>query len=1188
MFNKTILFEIKYQLKQRAFLLFSLLFLLLGLQLGKQGYGQGAVIFNASQSISEITAILTLGSVFIIMFFTINGVLRDKHYNIQNIIFSTSVKKYQYFWSQFIGVFLMSSLAFCSFLVGFGIMTILPNLDPELVHPFQVTHYLWSILIIVLPNIFICTSIIFSVSILSKNNVATYVSAILIYVFYFLCSIFLNSPVMAQAAPISAESYALAALFDPFGLSAMFEQTQFWTTFQKNTLSLSFSGYFMWNRILWISSSLVLLLGTYKLFSFRKSQQKVKKAILTNDEESQEHTYEPVKVIISSESHQKAFYSLLKLELKNVFKSLPFIGVLILWSVIVFIEIISRINEGGAYNDSLYPVTNLLLELFTTPLKALSYILIVFYSGEIVWRERNLKISGIVDCTPTSNSAFYLSKFVALILLPCFLMLVGILIAIGFQIAFGYYHFEFAQYLSLFYYPGLSFLFFAMMALFIQSLVKNKYLGMGITGLIIIFFGTNFSSIIHIEHPLLMMGNLPNLSYTNMNGFDGITNGYNHLALYWLAFGSILSLISFRLWQRGVISSISFRFKQVFSNWSKKSILVMASLILLFISSGATVFYNTNVATEYLTSVENLDFREAYERKFKKYEDLEGLFPIKMEVKVDLFPSEQRYTVAANYVLKNKSEIVLNEFIVTEKETLSTISIENASLIEHDTKYGVYIFRFNEPIKPNDQVEFKYTLEKQLKGFETSNNIVNNGTYIMHRDFKPSLGYRNGMEISNAIEREKRGLPKQEEEEVTDNHIQNTQSYLGRVYSETIISTENNQTALGSGELIKEWKEDNRNYYHYKSDSLIIPVMGYLSAEYKKKMISHNGIQVEQYFHSGHDFNVDRIEESIVQTLDYCTENFGAYPFNHIRIAEIPSHWGFGGFAHPGTISMTEDRLYFVDLRDPTDFDLVAKRTIHEVAHQWFGHILGAKNIEGGSIFVEGFAKYSEAVIMNKMYGKSAIWELSRNANKRYFTWRAYDAELEPPLYKVDGQGYLSYGKSFTVMTALRDLLGEEKLNIVIKTLVDKYRDIVNLEVTTIEFLNELYKVAPQEHHILIDDWFKRIVTYDLEVDDVKVTTMSNGEFEIVIDIKSKRFETQPDGRIEEIAIDEPINIGVFSKHPSSYKKGEEPMYLKTHSFNKEKSQITLIVDEEPAYIAIDPYGARSDENYSDNLFVIE
>jgi len=1185
MFNKTILFEIKYQLKQRAFLLFSFLFLLFGLQLGNLGYKQANGIYNSSQSISEITAIFTLGSVFIIMFFTINGVLRDKFYNIQNIIFSTSVKKYQYFWSQFIGVFLMSSLAFCMFLVGFGITTLFPDLDPELVNSFQLSHYLWSILIIVLPNIFICTSIIFSVSILSKNNVATYVSAILIYVLYFLCSIFLNSPVMAQATPVSADSYALAALFDPFALSAMFEQTQFWTTFQKNTMSLSFSGYFMWNRILWVSVSFIVLLISYKLFSFRKSQQKIKKVIKMQDEKIQEQTYVSVKVNITNKSHKNAFFSLLKLELKNVFKSLPFIGILILWAVIVFVEILSTINEGGAYNDSLYPVTNLLLELFIMPLTALSFILIVFYSGEIVWRERNLKFSGIIDSTPTSNSAFYLSKFVALILLPCILMVVGILIAIGFQIAFGYYDFEFLQYLSLFYYPGISFLFFALMALFIQSTVRNKYLGMGITGLIIIFFGTTFSSVIHIEHPLLLIGNLPNLKYTNMNGFNGITSAYNHLAIYWLAFGSILTFLSFKLWQRGVISKISVRMKQAYSNCSKQALVVVSGLVILFVSSGATVFYNTNIINEYTTSSDNLNLREAYERKFKKYEDLDGLFPIKMETKVDLFPSEYRYSVDATYVLKNKGEMTLNEMIITEKEMLSNVSFENASLIEHDSKFGVYIFRFNEPIQPNDEVVFKYTLEKQLKGFETSRNIVNNGSYIMNRDFKPSLGYRTGMEISNAMEREKRGLPKRLEDKVTDDHIQNTNSILGRVHYETIVSTEHNQTALASGELIKEWKENNRNYYHYASDNLIMPVVGYFSANYDTQKANYKDISIEQYFHPNHNFNVDKIEESVIQTLDYCTENFGAYPFKHVRVAEIPGHWGFGGFAHPGTISMTEERMYFVDQRDSTSFNLVAKRTIHEVAHQWFGHILAPKNIDGGSLFVEGFAKYSEAVVMEKVYGKSAVWELSRNANKRYFTFRAYDTDVEPPLYKVEGQSYLSYGKSFTVMTALRDLIGEQTLNKVIKKLMDKQRDKVELEVTTIQFLNELYMVTPPEHHVLINDWFKKVITYDLSIEDSSYEKLENGTYEVSVKVKSKRFKTSETGEMIPLAIHEPIKIGIFTAHPSTINDEGSILYYQSNQISHELTEIKMNVKEKPSYIAIDPFGTRSDENLTDNTF---
>ncbi len=145
-------------------------------------------------------------------------------------------------------------------------------------------------------------------------------------------------------------------------------------------------------------------------------------------------------------------------------------------------------------------------------------------------------------------------------------------------------------------------------------------------------------------------------------------------------------------------------------------------------------------------------------------------------------------------------------------------------------------------------------------------------------------------------------------------------------------------------------------------------------------------------------------------------------------------------------------------LRDPSDFDLAAKRTIHEVAHQWFGHILAAKTVEGSSILIEGLAKYSEAVLMEKMYGKGAVWQLSKNANARYFNGRAHETEQESPLYLVKGQGYLSYGKSFTVMTALRDLIGEKPLNNVIKNMIDRHRDKVALEITALQFLKSSIK----------------------------------------------------------------------------------------------------------------------------------
>tara|TARA_R110001583_G_scaffold13561_3_gene57950 strand:+ start:3478 stop:7041 length:3564 start_codon:yes stop_codon:yes gene_type:complete len=1175
-------FEAFYQLKQRAFPLLAGLFLYLGIFAGRQGFAPANVDFNSTYQINFFTSLFTLASVFIVMFFAISGMLRDKRYNMENIIYGTAIKKWQFFWSRYLGVFVSSLLVFTPFLIGYAISVTFSDLDPERVADFRLMSYVWAWLLIVVPNILICSALVFATSTLSKSNLATYVSAIFIYMLYLISSMFLNSPLMAQSVPATPEGMALAALADPFGIAAFFEQTQFWTPYQKNTQLLSFSGLYMWNRILWIALTTCVLFGTYFLFSFRQVSQKVKKVLVGADKSEKLETYKPTKAIVGSQSQRASFFSLLKIELGGVFKSLPFLGVISIWLVIVFMEIYSTINDGGAYNDSLYPFTNILIDLFIDPLSIFSFILIVFYSGELVWRERSLNFNGIIDATPVANWVLFSSKFIALILLPLILISSGILVAIGFQISNGYSNFELDQYLSMFYYQGTQFIIFSMMALFVQSLARNKYLGMGITGLVIL--GSFLAPRIGLEHDMLRFGFLPRLSYNNMTGYSGESILFNHLSSYWFALGCILSLLSFKLWQRGIATITRFHLKQVLSNWKKWELTILAVFGIVLITSGGTIYYKMNVVNDYYSSAEILDYKEAYERKFKQYDELDHLHRVSMKTEVDLYPNEQTYSIKANHILRNKHDHPISKLFITEKEPLHSIQLENAKLIEHDTVFGTYLFQFNEPIEAQKEVRFSYEINKELKGYETSQEIVANGTYLFQRNFEPMLAYRHSMEISNNFEREKRGLPRIEDEGSEDEHLHLGEVNVGRVDYETIISTQADEIAISSGKLLKQWTKNGRNYYHYKPEDKILPSMAYFSAKYATMKEEFMGISLEQYYHDGHEYNLKDISESTKVALRYCIENFGDYPFDHLRIAEIPGHWSFGGFAHPGVISMVEDRLYLVDTRDDEDFNLVAKRVVHEVSHQWWGHTLIPKMVEGGSIFVEGFAKYTEAVILEKMYGKSAVWQLSQTAKSRYFRGRAYASTPEPPLYIVDGQGYISYGKNYTVMLALRDLLGEEKLNSILRSITDRYRNDVEFKAESFEFIEELYNVTPPDQHVLIDDWFKRVITYDLSVENTEYKQLENGQYEISLKLLSKRFETQADGSCKEIQINEPITIGLFSMHPSCVKKQNDIIYIKPHQINKKQMEIKLIVDELPKYVAVDPYGTRCDEDFVDNL----
>lgn len=1187
MFKKLLQFEVFYQYKQRAFPLFVLLFTALGIFVKRQGYAPTGVNFNSGYQVFYHTSIFALGSVFIIMFFAVIAMLRDKQHNMEGLIFSTSVKKAQYFWSRFFGTFTFSVLAFSPFILGHFLGNYFSDLDPERIADFQIISYLQPWLYIVLPNVFICTALVFSVSTLTKNSTATYVSAVFIYMLYFVSSIFFNSPIMAQSVPASPESMAMAAIADPFGIAAFLEQTQFWTPYQKNTQMISFSGYFLINRLVWVGIALVILLSTYGLFSFRKIAKKTKKQKKIKVDKTPLRAYKPLETFNNLKAHFSAFKTILRLELKSTFKSLPFIAVLAIWIFIVFSELYSTLVNGGSYDVNVYPFTNQLMDLIVVPLSIFSLILIVFYSAEIVWRERYLNFNAIIDATPTKNSVFFLSKFFAILFLPVILITTGILMCIIFQIALGYTNFEFGLYASLYYHHGLQLAIYVMIALFINSLAKSKYIGMGVFGLIVVL--CTKSGALGLEHPLTSIGFMPRVLYTNMNGFYRGTTLFNHLAMYWLAFGLLLTVLSFKIWNRGAIANFSTKLKHLFTNWTLNQKVSVSILIAAFVGFGGLVFYNLNIVSEYNTRNDRLDFSENYERKFKKYKVIERLYATSRKTRVDIFPSERTYHITADYMLKNKSDHPLTELFITERVPLESIAIENARLVTHDTIFGTYLFEYNQPLQPNDSVSFSYKLKKEVNGYKQDRSIVNNGTYINRMEnFEPILGYTTSFEISNSAERKRRNLPKKVRENVSDSHIVLEDSKYEKIRFETIISTANDQTAISSGRLIKQWTENNRNYFHYKSNSKILPEIGYISAKYASKKLDYKGISIEQYYDAAHDFNIEEIEKSVKETLDYCQDNFGAYPFDHLRIAEVPGYWPFGGFAHPGTISMVEDRLYLLDISDKETFNLVAKRTIHEVAHQWWGHTLTAKPVSGGTLFVEGFAKYTEAVIMEKLYGKSAVYTLSENVRSRYFSGRSFANGIEPPVYMVDGQSYISYGKALTVMLALRDLIGEKQVNQILKTITDRHRYTNRLEANTIEFLQEVYQVTPTAYHSLIDDWFKKVITYDLSIENATTKALPNGTFEVTVTVKSKRLETIANGETKPIAINEPIKIGVFTEHPSEIKNDSSVLHYESSQINKEMTEIVITVKEQPSYIAIDPYGTRSDENLIDNVFRVE
>ncbi|MEQ9308606.1 MAG: M1 family aminopeptidase [Balneolaceae bacterium] len=1165
-----------------------ILFFLTGFQIGGQGFAPDMVNFNAPYQISYYTSVFTLGSVFVIMFFAINGILRDSTYRMQEIMFSTGIKKHHFFFSRFSGVYLFSLISVSMLLLGMMSGSLIVDMDPDRLAPFSTFPYFWNWLVFVMPNVFICTGFIFSVGLLTKNRMSIYASAVLIYVFYFLSSFYFDSPILAGSAPTHTDNMMLAALGDPFGISAFMEQSQYLTPLQKNEIFVSLSGHFLLNRLLWISISLAILGIAYRLFSFRTLQKKIKKTTSLNEPlieaKSTNTAYLPLTPTVETgKAFLQSFLSQSKIGIKQLIKSLPFQVMIMLMIVIMSSEFYSTLVEGGSYSESLYPVTAILAELNTTAIFIFGVLLIIFFSGEWGWKERTENMHLILDATPASNASFFWSKVSVLIVIPLLFITLEILIAIVFQLMMDYQKFDLSRYFSLYYYQGTPLLFYLLVALFIQALSPGKYLGMGITGLVVAVFGTPLAGNLGLEHPLLRIGATPFVSFSDMSGVSNSVTGFHFLSVHWLILGLMLSLIGQHVWRRGISEGFFIHIKRIFKGWTPYRLTAVIVLVLAFITTSGMIFSKTNIETEYVSSEEVLDRWEEYEKQYKHYDEEEWLYPISIKTDLALYPEDKRYKVDATYILENKSDTTVYRALIIEKKPITHIQLERAMMIGFDSTLGIYEFQFNTPVLPGDSIDLTFSAVSEGNGLYSGNDVLENGSYIHLRDFSPYLGYSESLEIHDKTERRKRDLPKRKNEQPSDADFELMESGFGLVDFETILSVPIKQTGISVGNLQETWTEKDRNYYRYKTPYPVSPIITYHSADYETVQESYKGISLEHYFHSDHDFNNTTVMNSMKQTLDYMQNEFGPYTLDHLRIAELPSFWGFGGFAAAGTISMVEDNLYLVDERKPEAFELVAKRTIHEVAHQWWGHQLSTQSVSGGQIFVEGFAKYTEAVVMEQHYGMPSLFQLGKSANHTYFTGRSYASTSEQPLYLEQGEHYMLYGKSYIVMMALKDLIGEVTINKVLKTLVERHKNEVDATVTTPEFLTELYSLTSKEHHILISDWFKKIITYDLSVDNAFYTEVPGEGFLITITINASKFESI-DGMDSLVDMNEPITIGVYTTHPSDAGK-EQILSLESQYIIGGEQQITINVDRLPKYVSIDPYNTRPDLVRSDNHF---
>jgi hypothetical protein len=1045
--------------------------------------------------------------------------------------------------------------------------------------------YVFSMLVMVFPNILLMSAAFFTLTGMTRSMLATYLGVVISFVIYMISSFFMAD----------LESEWIASLLDPYGIATLQEATKYWTIVEKNGALPELGGMLLYNRLLWIAVALAILAFGVWRFSYSRATSPRRLRALRRDDRSQQPAEEPAPACITPAAARPvaaqrsftpgdAWRMLLlqsRLETAGVLKSVPFI---IMLAFGMFNLIVSITMTEQILGTSVHPVTYLMLQSLQGSFLFLLIIILTFYSGELIWKERSLKLDEVYNALPAPSWVFLFSKLFALLMVVLAFSTVGVLCTAGFQIAHGYTRLEPVLYVKGLLMTVVPFAMIGVLAAAVQVLSKSKLLGY----LVMIGYLISFDVLdaLDLQHNLYRFAGSPNVSYSAMNGYGHLVTPTLWFWAYWACCCLALIGLCMIFWVRGSETSWKIRWQLARQRFHGAARFAVVGGLVGFIATGAFIFYNTNLLNDYVPSDKLETMQADYEKQYRQYKDLPQPRITDTYAEVDIYPAERRVEIRGRYLLLNRDDVPISELHLnlSPEVTVNRLELPPYQVAMTDERLGYHIYQLDEPLAPHATMEMSFDITVAHHGFVnhgSDTSIVYNGTFFDNRDYFPLLGYNEGMQLVDRNARRKHDLEpvlrmaKVDDLEARRNtYVVTDSDWIG---FETVVSTSADQVAIAPGYLQRQWQEGERRYFHYKMDATILNFFAYLSADYQVRHDTWNDVAIDIYYHQPHDYNLDRMIEGVKKTLAYCEANFSPYQHRQVRILEFPRYATFAQ-SFPNTIPYSDGCGFIARVDDEEDIDYIFYVTAHEVAHQWWAHQVIGGNVQGCTLMSEALAQYTALMVMEQEYGKEKMHRFLKFELDRYLRGRGNELVEELPLLLVENQGYIHYRKGSVVMYALRDYLGEERLNTALASYVDRVAFQQAPFTNSLEFLATMRETFGDEADDLFADMLENITLYSNRVEDAVGEELQDGRYQVTLSVTTRKLRADGRGIETEIPIDDWIDVGVFGEDES------DVLYLEKHHVTEPEMTFTVVVDQAPARAGIDPYNKLIDRDSDDNV----
>ncbi len=225
----------------------------------------------------------------------------------------------------------------------------------------------------------------------------------------------------------------------------------------------------------------------------------------------------------------------------------------------------------------------------------------------------------------------------------------------------------------------------------------------------------------------------------------------------------------------------------------------------------------------------------------------------------------------------------------------------------------------------------------------------------------------------------------------------------------------------------------------------------------------------------------------------------------------------------------------------------------------------------------ETLAWYSAMGVVEKTYGDDHLRRLLEFMREAYLTPHA---RANVPLLRAT-DSLQAYRKGPFAMYALREYIGEERVNLALRRLLQKHGSGEPPLPTTLDLYRELQAVTPASLRYLLADLFEANTYWELATERVTARQAGTGSWQVTLDVQAHKVAVDSVGVETEVPMNDLVEVGVFTAAEDGALG--KPLYLRRHRVRSGEQRITLTVPRKPARAGIDPRSLLIDVDATDN-----